>query len=245
MPTYPYTLSGATTGSGSIPSTFAGVAHETDHAGYGLDKLLAQYADTPRLRGLLDILLDGVTTIGGGPAAPTGVQAIEDLGWELLTERFLHVVEGVGPAVGVQLDAIGEIVGLERNAYAATDAVYRELLKIKMLVNLSDGRLPTILDILERLNFDDPIVAFEYFPAAFQTQLCGVDADPAGVAIWGLVQHAKPAGVRWDFLWSTYSETDIFTYAENLSATTTDTARGYGNLALPPTAGGHYMGMSR
>ena len=224
MPFFPYTLAGGG-GSSSIPATFTGIAHETDHESVGLARLLSQYADTPRLRAWLALVLNGSVTIGG-LTGPSGVQSIEDLAWELYTERYLHVVEGVGPAAGVNLDIIGRIVGLERNEYSVADAIYIELLKIKILVNRSRGQLPELLHILWLLDFGEPIAAYEYYPCALTTELTNVDADPAGAAIWELVKHAKPGGVRWDFVWSTYSETNVFTISVDPSAETTDNARG-------------------
>ena len=204
---------------------------KVDHGTTGLARLIAQYAgdNAPRLQSLLSTMLDGEATIGG-VTGPTGVQSAEDLAYQLLTLRSIYT------ATGVQLDTLGKIVGLTRNAYAADDEIYRLLLLVKILVNRSNGRLEVFLDIIERVGITEPIAAFEFYPAALRTEATGMAADPAGAAIWEIIRAAKPAGVRWDFVFSTYASDSVFTISSDAATFQTDNARGTENIA--GTAGG-------
>ena len=234
---------------GGWSSGFGGIAHEDDHEGYGLARLIQQYQDTPRIQAFLGILLNGEAVVGGGPLAPTGVQSAEDLAWQCYTERGIVAVEGGGPAVGEQLDVLGRIVGLERlDVFGGSDDIYRAAISIQIQVNRSNGRLPEILHLLDLAvtlsGSTDPVGAHEWYPAAFKTSISELPGAVVAASIWQIVRAAKPAGVRWDFLWSIIKEEYIFTYSSEIGATEPSTDNGYADdLGIPPVAGGRYMGM--
>lgn len=250
MPTYSYVLAAsgaAATGAAAL----AGLAHEPDHEGVGLARIIQQYVPAVRLRAILATLLNGEATVGGGGLAPTGVQAIEDLAWQLYTERDLIEVEGGGPAVGEQLDVIGRIVGLARlDAFGGSDDIYRMALAIKIRINKTDGSPDDILGIISLL--EDMMAFFggvattskivEY-PWSFATEMMPIDAAFIE-AIWPILKKAKPAGWRWDLHWLDSLEEDVYQYSSQLAVEEMDITRGYGDLTLPnPATGGRYMGL--
>ena len=249
MPYWDFMLTGSIAPYGGGAGGFTGIAHEDSHAGYGLARLLQQYQDTPRIQAFLEALLNGEAAIGLDPAAPTGVQSIEDLAWALYTERGLVAVEGGGPAVGQQLDDLGRLVGLERLAlFAGSDDIYRAAIVITIGVNRGNGTLPEIVHLLalaaELAGSTDAIGAHEWYPAAFRTEISELPGINVASAIWQVIQRAKPAGVRWDFLWSILKEEYIFTYSSEIGATEPSTNNGYADdLGIPPAAGGRYMGL--
>ena len=79
-----------------------------DHCADGLELLLSQFQNKPRLAGVLCALLESV-------------QEAEDAAWQLLTERDLD------SAVGAQLDQLGRLVGEERQG--RTDDQYRPFVR--------------------------------------------------------------------------------------------------------------------
>jgi len=206
-----------------------------DHATNGLARLLAQYTDAVRLRGIVDIALDGETTIAGA-TGPSGVQAVEDLAYQFLALRSIYT------ATGVNLDIVGRIVGLERNAYSASDDIYRLLLLVKIAVNRSESTWDEINAMIVRLGLT-LLSSLEYWPATMRTEVADMPADPAGDAIWDLLQDAGAAGVRWDFVWSTRAATDIFTTSSQLAADDASTTQGTANLA--GVTGGRLAGSHR
>ena len=250
MPTYSYVLAAsgaAATGAAALP----GLAHEPDHEGVGLARLIQQYVPAVRLRTVLATLLNGEAVIGGGGLAPTGVQSAEDLAWQLYTERGLIEIEGGGPAVGEQLDVIGRIVGLARlAAFGGSDDLYRTALAIKIRINKTDGSPDDILGIVSLI---EDMYSFLFggsttsriveYPWSFATEMMPINAAPIE-AIWPILKKAKPAGWRWDLHWSNESEDDVFAYSSQLAVEETDITRGYGDLTLPnPATGGRYMGL--
>lgn len=202
----------------------------------GLDQLLAQYGpdNAPRLRAWLATVLYGEATIGA-VTGPTGVQSIEEVAYQLLALRSIYT------ATGVNLDVLGRLLGLERNAYAADDEIYRLLLLIKIMVNRSEATWDEINAMIVRLGLT-LVSEWEHWPAVMRTTVADMPADPAGDAIWDLFRKAKAAGVLWRWVWSTYPEDEVFRYSSQLDTTESSATHGYGNLAAPPTTGGHYAG---
>ncbi len=69
------------------------------------------------------------------------IQALETVGIALYNDRTLDNAEGA------QLDVIGRIVGEPRRG--KDDEPYRSRLRVRILINRSNGRIPEILRILE------------------------------------------------------------------------------------------------
>ena len=120
----------------------------------------------------------------------TLAQGLEDVNWELKTERWLDV------AIGQQLDEIGIILGLPRNP-GESDQDYRERLRFQIYINTSSGTPENIISMLSFLTKGDRIWFHDLFPAAFQLETNGtVFPDP-----WNdlneAIFDASPAGVNY------------------------------------------------
>lgn len=145
------------------------------------------------------------------------VQDLEDAAFEVYFGRMID------NAVGVQLDGIGTIVGEERNG--KDDDAYRTALRVRILINLSEGTPEDIIAILATLT-GGTIKIREYYPAAYIAELTDTitpgSFDAALIAIY--MRQGTCAGVKAHFV---YYPEDAFRY---------DSGPGYDQ--------GHYGGAS-
>lgn len=129
-----------------------------------------------------------------------------------LLEKLLLQVENeryVSTAYGVQLDMIGEAIGLDRNG--ASDARYRELIKVEVQTLYSSGTIGQILDAAAGIITDGrAIELFEFDEAAFLLTIPNLtavefavlkkimcDMPAAGVsALLGVTTGGEPG---WDY----------------------------------------------
>lgn len=118
-----------------------------------------------------------------------------------VTDDSTSAAYGVGR--GAQLDRIGRVVGQPRGA--ATDAVYRLLLRARILANRSRGGPDQVIDVFVAMFAGDgaPRLIVGWV-AAFTLRLEGVALDPLAVpAARGLLGAAAQAGVRAVLEWTT------------------------------------------
>jgi hypothetical protein len=108
---------------------------------------------------------------------------IEALFWELLA-RF-----NLDDAVGVQLEALGEIVGQDREG--RTDEAYRAAIRLRIHVNRSTGRPEDVIKFGD-LTLAETVDYTEGAIAAFTLTLVNVD-QPQEIA--KLLKRVKPQGV--------------------------------------------------
>lgn len=145
-------------------------------------KLLYRYNRKPRLEAFLCTLGDQATQV-------------ELALWDLYTKRTLATAEGA------QLDGIGRIVGEPRKG--RTDEVYRVFLRVRILVNRSDGRIGDLYSILlQAFGQGAEVAILEHYPAAIQVILLDDigDVAPSDFALY--LRQAKAGGVRLDFVYT-------------------------------------------
>jgi hypothetical protein len=204
--------------------TIAGtsLAWVPDHGDLGVELLLWQFRDKPRLEALLRGLLDGV-------------QDLDDGVWAVMTERWLDT------AIGEQLDGLGQIVDLARTGWA--DETYRALLRAQVLVLRSSGTWRDLLGILDVLGLTLTLVrTAEPGIATFQIAIGEpLDRDIAADDVYRLLERAKPAGVRFTFIYPTTSIATSFTLASNDAVEASD-ALGLGD-AVAAGVGGYLAGL--
>lgn len=149
-----------------------------DQIGTGLALILEQFKDSPDFLALLTVFLKQV-------------QDVEDVLFELKDLRFLD------DAVGVQLDLLGELLGVGRGGL--TDEAFRSRLRVQILINLATGTIQSILDPLEVLLPTNTFTMTETFPASLsvtaEESISEVDGDIAGET----VLQTRPAGVEASF----------------------------------------------
>ncbi len=103
----------------------------TDHVARAAETTRSQFHASPKLQALLAALV-------------TEVQRLEDLKFDMITDRLLDNAEGVN------LDIIGRYVGFPR-LDVSTDAEYRELLRVQIRANNSDCGAEDIIYVASEL----------------------------------------------------------------------------------------------
>ena len=113
-----------------------GVTKITTHSADAVARLLHQYKGAANIEGLLGVY-------------GTQVQELEDATHAMLLNRTLE------NATGDQLDALGEIVGQERQG--ADDEDYRIKLKFRIGVNVSEATLNEVATLFKLISGKDEI----------------------------------------------------------------------------------------
>jgi hypothetical protein len=153
--------------------------HVTDHADRAVARLRQQYKDKTNIEAWLRILV-----------AP--IQRLEDALWQLLTMR------GIDEAEGVQLDALGKIVGQPRDG--RSDSVYRRFIRARIATNKSNGAFENILTVTRLVLDDDDItlVLGRSGTAHVVMRLDGapVTSDLAELLVVFFMRKTVAAGVR-------------------------------------------------
>ncbi len=137
------------------------------------------------------------------------MQDIEDAFQQLLTERF------VDNAIGVQLTAIGKLVGRAREGITDDD-VFRRHVRAQIATNNSDGLVEDILTIADLIVYDDDATYTidQSGPAAFAFTITGIAPDAATLTMLiAFLRRAVAAGVRIIVeTWPTDDEDDFFAF---------------------------------
>lgn len=155
----------------------------TNHIQRAISLLAAQFQETKaddsptNLQKLLQALV-------------ASAQDIEDVNWELYSERWLTT------AIGAQLDGIGQILGLPRNL-GESDESYRERLLFQSFINRSTGTPEEIIFVLSTLTQATQVNYYELYPAAFQLYTNGsVFPNPPSDLV-EVIKQISPAGVNY------------------------------------------------
>jgi hypothetical protein len=174
-------------------------------------RLLEQYKGQPNLKAFLDALV-------------TPIQTLEDAFNNLNLSRALLTAEGV------QLDRLGDIVGIKR--LGLSDAVFRSRIKIRVIQNLSQGEPDRLIQVYESLLNASLVVYQEHYPAG--AALMGNAEIPSGqeTLIYQNVQNIAPVGVRVDYI-ETFPSVAPFAFAGGLTQ-----SGGFGDLNDPTVGGG-------
>ncbi len=148
-----------------------------EHTAEAISHLIDYFRDGPRNQALLTALTDQV-------------QEIENAQWAH------HNAFDVDTATGDQLDLLGRRVGERRSD--RIDDVYRTAIRVRILVNLSNGRIEELLAIAKGISPTATIIARESYPAGFSIELSTLGTSTF-VNAYRLLKQAKPAGVRLTF----------------------------------------------
>ena len=144
-----------------------------------ISRLPAEFQDKEVLVGFITSLL--------GEA-----QVCEDVIYDLIELRML------GTAFGVQLDAYGKLV--DENRGGLSDDDYRDVLRVKILSNLSNGQTETLISIVSRLTGSDDVRVLDIYPAGIE--VCFTRDPPLSASqrnrLVRMVRRSKSAGVRLD-----------------------------------------------
>jgi hypothetical protein len=150
----------------------------TDHVDAAIDRLPEQHKGKTKIEALISALTDPFQTLENGL-------------WQLLTER------GVDTAVGVQLTAIGDLVGEPRAGDVDDD--YRPRIRARIATNKSTGTISDILTVSRNVVLDENItfVLQQQTLATVMLRLEGaaVESDLADILI-SFLRNTVSAGVR-------------------------------------------------
>lgn len=187
---------------------------QADHESDGLSNLLDQYIDKPRMRSFLASLLENI---------------------DELEQASIDVYAGMSPytAIGNQLDILGKIAGQNRGEL--TDDQYRLFILARILVNRSNGTIPELIEIIERLGIAK-IEIREYFPSAYDVAIFDTDN---GEVITELMQDHKPAGVKLLYKYSANDSDEVFRFSKNLLIDTSTVSGGFSTYS--GTGGGNFV----
>ncbi len=165
-------------------------------------------------------------------------QEIERMLMDLLDSFY------VGTAEGDQLDAIGEIVGVDRQG--ANDTKYRNRVRARIRLNLTSGTTNEILALAQMLQpagVDDPVYTPNY-PAGFfidyrasATPMTQDEADD----VWRVIDEATPSGVKAQFFFGLSPGDELFSFSSLPATTESDATQGFADAAQ--TTGGHLSGV--
>lgn len=194
----------------------------TTHSQDVLNRLMQQYRDKPKIEGFYGAFAEQI-------------QDLENAIYELDAGR--QVFDGVmSPAVGVQLDQIGTIVGIQRNGLS--DAEYLLFIFGKIAENFSDTTIPTILNILGYVFQAEKVLLQEVYPAGIAIQMLGAPIAPSlyPIAV-SLAQAALGAGIGIVFS-AASNTTSVFRF----DAPDTTAANGFGD-ATDSSVGGIFIGL--
>lgn len=173
----------------------------TDYCERATDRLAEEYKGKTRIE---DILCAFTNTI----------QELEFVFQDLKANRSINT------ATGIQLDDIGEIVGLARQGL--TDAQYQIAIKLQIVINTSNGEPESIIAYVKGLTNSTFVFYRPAYPAAYSLEINGTTLPPN---IIKQVEIASPSGVAVDIV-STLGSTKVFRLAVES-----------GYTALPNSAG--------
>jgi hypothetical protein len=134
----------------------------TDVVVDGLGRMLSQWEDKPNITGLVQSYLENI-------------QVVEDMWFQLLTERDIY------SAVGAQLDVLGLIVGQLR--LGQEDELYRQSILNRVAINTSDSTPEKILEILKLITNTDTVGLWEHYPASLHLFTDGTLTNTTATAL--------------------------------------------------------------
>lgn len=151
----------------------------TDVAGDAQSKLLYQDKNAASLAAFINAFV-------------SPMQAIEDMFYDLLMNRSL------ANAVGAQLDGIGRIVGETRKGLS--DDTYRIRLKVRILVNRSEGEPERLIKIFKLFASATDVFYNELYPCQIEMMSNGTLSDSDAAVLRTLLEQAALGGVKIAYL---------------------------------------------
>ncbi len=160
----------------------------TNYCERAQERLIEQFETKPNIIAYLCALIESL-------------QDLEFVFGDLLTLRTLE------NAAGVQLDGLGDIVGIDRQGL--TDNAYRTAIRFQIGINFSNGE-PETLIALTRFITEGTVVNYtELYPARVSLLTDGSTISAATIPI---IEQSAPAGVKIE-LTSTFGSLVPFAFA--------------------------------
>jgi hypothetical protein len=175
-----YSLATSTAEGTALPTNPTNtLVHNLAHAAEAISHLIEFFRKGPRNQVVLQ-------------AIGAQIQELEDAFWDLLSAFDL------ASAVGVQLDTLGKILGERRGGRADED--YRAALRVRILVNSSDGKIEQLYTIILGMLPDAVASITEYQLPGLVVQVLADFSDVSVVTVAAMLRQAKAGGVRLDLV---------------------------------------------
>jgi len=144
----------------------------------------------------------------------------------------LQSLRSISTATDVDLDVIGEIVGLDR--MGLTDEPYRLALRLKIIINISNGEPESVISYTLALTLSTVVILKEIQPARVVLTSNGPIAN---TSIVKQIESTLPAGVALE-LNSTFGNTPVFTFLPDPGTPAIIASSGFSEPTVP-NSGGH------
>lgn len=192
------------------------IEHKTTHESEVEGLQLEQFKDATNISALIGVYVNEV-------------QNIENSIFDVRSAYWLDY------AIGAQLDAVGDIVGLGRAGLS--DAVYRNLLRMQIVANGSSGSIAELLRVFEL--YDDPAVSYrEWYNACVVFTALTASADAERVKYF--LDLTRSSGVNLQIIFNEVTAS-VFRFGSSVSPVTGATATGF--AATGSSTGGHLLGV--
>jgi len=215
----------------AVPATSPGgsngtLAEVADLCAESLSLLLAQYQESTRLQDLICSYIERIQEL-----ETTAVDMSED-------------IISLDTAEGVQLDLLGRLVGEARDG--RLDAAYRLALRVRVLINISNGRIDELIEIVrlfEGTSTTGDIDIQELQPARLEVRVRTAPVNAASETHKRLTQ-AKAGGVALQTLFHYAGASGSFTFIRAADYPEKSTDQGFTNVPADVTGGefAHVLG---
>lgn len=197
------------------------VTQITNHVQAGLARLLQQYQGLPLLTGFLTAFLQQMQDLENG-LFPL------DAGRQLFNGTSY-------PAVGLQLDNLGTLVGISRNGLS--DAEYLLFILGTIAENNSDSTINSFLNVVNFIFNPDFALIYQMGMAEINLEVAGSPLSPALYNVAGnIIQNTLGAGIDLGFI-ATFNETNAFRFGDINGHISPGTGAGFGDLSNPLIGG--------
>jgi hypothetical protein len=167
------------------------LSKKTTHVSEAIGNLISQYRDKPNFIAYLTAFVNQI-------------QDLEYIFFELIEKR------GLLTSVGVQLDGIGSILGVDRQG--RDDVDYLAAIKAQILLNFGSGTPEEIIEMISLLTDDKNNELIEYYPAAFTILVLGALTYTEAFNANRALQSGKPAGVLAHLIYGESPAAELFQY---------------------------------
>lgn len=200
------------------------LTHQTDQKAQAIALLLQQFKDKAFVTAFLSSFTEQV-------------QAIEDMLYDLLTERSLDA------STGAQLDGIGRILSLVRDG--RNDADYRGALRIQILILKNSGLVNEIHAIVIGLMADTYFYVMREGPESVDIDVSAdLGDEPTPLAVAKRLREFIAAGVRAVVAWDDMATSIPVIPADNTLHWPLDEAIGSNGVAHDSSGNGHDSNVS-
>lgn len=188
-----------------------------------LTLLLAQYQDSPRLKSLICSF----------------IERLQEL--ETATIAVHTNVLNIELAAGDNLDLLGKVIGESRDG--RTDALYRNALRVRVLINISDGKIEQLIDIVRLYEQMDLVPGSrveikEIQPARLEVRVITTPVNPPQ-EVDKRLRQAKAGGVALTTMLHYGGVGGSFTFNRAADYPEKNTTQGFEGIA-GPVAGGSF-----